>query len=127
MVQPEMRSSQRTVRQLALQNLIEVKLPDHRTAASVTDRQSGEMNFCQKKRKMSPPDACHPKRSSLRYQNERDALIVHGEYAKACMVVKPSLRRKCGIRKRARDIWCPRIVVHFSALLATNNIRIVQP
>jgi len=54
-VQPEMRSFQRTVRQLALQNLIEVKLPDHRTAASVTDRQSGEMNFCQKKKKNVSP------------------------------------------------------------------------
>jgi len=63
---------------------------------------------------MSPPDACHPKRSSLRYQNGRDALIVHEECAKACMVVKPSLRKKCGIRKRVRNIRRPRIVVQFS-------------
>jgi hypothetical protein len=53
-VQPEMRSSQRTARQLAFQNLIEVKLPDHRTAASVADRQSGEMNFVRRKEKSLP-------------------------------------------------------------------------
>ena len=122
----------RTVRQLALQNLIEVKLPDHRTAASVTDRQSGEMNFVKRRKEKSLP-------LTLAIRKGRLCDIRMNAILSSCMgnMQKPawwsslSLRRRCGIRKRVRDIWRPRIVVQFSkrtvrflALLATNNVRI---
>lgn len=133
-VQPEMRSPQRTVRQLAFQNLIEVKLPDHRNSC-VGYRQAIRRNeLCQKKRKKSLP-------LTLAIRKGRLCDIRMNAMLSSCMgnMQKPAWWSslvcvgRCGIRKRVRAIWRPRIVVQFSkrtawflALLATNNVRIVQ-
>src|ERR1700728_370846 len=78
-VQPEMRSSQRTTRRLAFQNLIELSF---RTIEQLRRSPAGnqENEFCQRR---VFPDACHPKGSPLWYQNEPGCSIGHGDMQKS--------------------------------------------
>jgi hypothetical protein len=74
----------------------------------------------------------NPKRSSLRYQNEPDALIVHGVMQKPARD-RASLHTKCGSERRRENIPAtPRVIIQFSkrlawflALLATTNVCMV--